>query len=180
MENNWRKYAIENDVKDLAELSPAQAVARAYREYKVLEAEMKLAKARRDYARARMEAEMESSGMTDFGDESVKVKLTHCLAPKIEDYDALIEYVHELQEPSSTYLEERFIRPNKKAGVADPLEVLIDKAVKRSLAEGKSIKECLPPGLSIVAYNRFTVTLRGGGEQEGRFKDLDDVLGGDE
>lgn len=185
-------------LSDLENLPTLEALEKAYREYKAIDSEMKLAKARRDYARTRMETELESSGRTDDGSAGIKVKLTKKLAPKITDHDALLAHVYELPEPASTYLEERFIRPNQKAGISDPLEILINKAVEVSLATGKTLAECMPPGLTVFPYSRLTVTLRAGDEPEseavsetaklsgsrskdrrGRFAELDRALGGD-
>lgn len=165
---------------DLENLPTLEALEKASREYKALDAEMKLVTARRKYARERIMAELEASGRTDDGNMGIKVKLTKKLAPKITDHDALLEYVYGLPEPASTYLEERFIRPNKKAGIADPLEILIEKAVEMSLTTGKSLADCMPPGLEVHPYPRLTVTLRSGGEPKsepiGKFADLDKAL----
>lgn len=145
---------------DLEELSPEDALEQAYREYKELDAFMKVAAKRRTYAREKMIAYLVESGRTDLGNEGIKVKFTRKLGPKITDMEALKEYVMALDEPDSTFLEMTFIRPNKSKGIGDPLDILVERAVEMSLKTEKSVEECMPPGLGYGSYDKLTVTLR--------------------
>lgn len=176
---------IKATFDDLEELSPEEALEKSYREYKEIEAFMKVAAKRRAYAREKMITYLIDNNRTDLGNEGIKVHFSRKLGPKIEDMEALKEYVMELDEPDSTYLELTFIRPNKSKGISDPLDILVERAVEKALTSGKSVEECMPPGLSYGSYDKLTVTLRRGTpsedipKPENEFSELDKALGGD-
>lgn len=152
------------NLTDLEALTPLEAVIKAQREYNALDAKMKLVKQRRQYTRERLLAEMEAANRTDDGNEDGKVKLARKLRNKVTDHAALIDYVYNLGEPVGTYLKEVFIKGNKSQGIEDPLDLLVERAAKQSIAEGKELSECMPPGLAVYTDVSIRVTLRKGTE----------------
>jgi len=151
---------------DLKELDPLDAAIKAQKEYNTLDAEMKIVKARRAFTRTQLIAQMEASGRTDDGNDGGKVKLIKSLVNKVEDKEALLTHVYELDEPVSTYLEEVFKKGNKSKGIPDPLDRLVKEAAEKALATGKSVQECLPPGLSVRSIVSIRLTLSKGGEEK--------------
>ena len=145
---------------DLKALDPLDAAIKAQREYNALDAEMKMVKARRTFTRDRLTADLEARGRTEDGNDDGKVKLSRTLKNRITDHEALLEYVYSLDEPVSTYLEERFRSGNKSKGIEDPLDRLIREAAEKALANGKSVRDCLPPGLEVRNVVTIGVTLR--------------------
>lgn len=150
----------EIEIDDLKNLSTLEAVFKAQREYNALDQEMKIARARRQYTRDRLIAELESRGSDRDGNEHGKVLLMRKTYPKVTDFDALREHVHDLDEPDSAYLKEVFIKGNKRQGIEDPLERLVNRAMLLSLEEGIHISEAMPPGLTVTTDTSVRVTLR--------------------
>lgn len=154
-------------VDDLKALDPLEAAFKAQREYNALDKEMKMAKERRAFTRSRLIADLEGRGRTEDGSDNGKVKLMRELKNQVTDHEALLEYVYGLDEPVSTYLEERFRKGNKAKGIEDPLDRLIREAAEKAMSEGKSVKDCLPPGLTVRNVVTIRVTLRkDGGEKK--------------
>lgn len=145
---------------DLKALDPLEATIKVQQEYNALDAEMKIAKARRTFTRDRLIADLEARGRTEDGNEDGGVTLSKALKNQITDYEALLEYVYSLDEPVSTYLEERFRTGNKSKGIEDPLDRLIREAAEKALKNGESVRDCLPPGLEVRMVASIRVTLR--------------------
>lgn len=145
---------------DLNELNALDSALKAQREYNAINAELKIASKRREHARNRLIAEMEVSGRTDDGNERGKAKLMKSFYNKVTDFDALKGYVYSLNEPVSKYLQEVFIKGNKRQNIPDPLDGLVEKAVEESLASGRSVAECLPPGLEVTQDTSLRIYLR--------------------
>lgn len=145
---------------DLKAMQPLEAAIKAQREYLSLNAELKVMSKRREFARERLIASMEAANRTDDGNEFGKAKLTKKMRNRVTDFEALREYVYNLNEPVSAYLKEVFIKGVRSRGVEDPLDRLVKKAAEQALEEGKSVEECLPPGLSTYLETSLRITLR--------------------
>ena len=156
---------------DLDAMKPLEAAIQAQKEYLFLNQEMKIAVARRSYTRDRLIAELEARGSDRDGNEDGKVLLMHKTYPKVTDHEALKEYIYSLDEPVGTYLKEVFIKGNKSQGIDNPLDILVEKAMLRSIEEDIDISEAMPPGLTVTTDASVRVTLKKNTGETAPFKD---------
>lgn len=74
---------------------------------------------------------------------------------KVTNYDLLRDYVLELDAPQSEYMQEEFIKgsPKNPRGIF----LLIEDAKEAAISQGRSMKDCLPPGLELTMQTIVTV-----------------------
>lgn len=172
----------EKNMADLKAMQPLEAAIQTQKEYNALAEEMKVVSKRREFARERLIADLESRGRDREGNSDGKVVLIRKTYNKVTDFDALRDYVYELGEPLSLYMEEVFIKGNKRQGIEDPLDRLVERAFKESLNSNKHIKECMPPGLEVATSTQIRVTLAKPGKEivdfgtDSKYPDLDAAL----
>ena len=122
----------------------------AYDRHEALKERRKKASKLLTKAKDALESFYAGLGVTSMTRDGRAVGVSFKRYSKVEDFDALDEYKEEQGEPESEYMDRVFRK--------DALKQMLDEATEEALAEGKSVHECLPPGLSF--YMKTVVTVR--------------------
>jgi len=127
----------------------------SYRKQKAIEAELAAAKQVTDALKERIVSFFTSNNFDTIkrGDNSLNVSWRSF--GKVVDYNTLLGWVDNQDEPRSEYLEEVFIKgsPKNPRGIF----AMIHDAQVKSLESGETVQECLPPGLEIAVVPVVTV-----------------------
>ena len=134
----------------------ADGYLRLYDRKKAIETELSQVNERLNAARDMLLAELSMSGLNAVGRGDRSITIHSSSFGKVVDFQFLRDWVENVSgEPVSQYMELTFI----KGSTSDPrgIHAMIADAQEKAIDTGKTVEECLPPGLSFVTVPVVTV-----------------------
>jgi len=152
-----------------------QEYLEAYDTQKQIEADLAAAKQITNEAKGVLMSLLESMGINKIGRGDRTISLSKRSFGKVVDFDLLVNWISEQDVPRSEYIQEVII----KGSTRDPrgIHAMVEDAQKEALDTGRSISECLPPGLElavvpVVTVRRSSVRSRKASGAKGKLEDI--------
>ena len=127
----------------------------AYANKQEITRELDLAKQKLDEAKQNFLTFTDEHNFTTVKREGYTVSRSKRTFGKVVDFDGLVRWVIEQDEPRSQYMEEVFIKGSSKDKRG--LHCILEDAKKTSIELGLPIDECLPDGLNMSIIDVVTV-----------------------